>query len=285
MVKQIIGGVLIVLRFSVFGQVSINVGEHAADLQEVMLIDLNTDSSSQEDSIQINHEALETLIEDVGITGAKKDSLEDGIENLLGNLQQEVSGLVDKMDLSEQPQFKDQEMKLMVLGGRLAEPESSNFGGFWLYAVLIVFLLLVTAVIFKCAICVKKENRQDFKGCMSKPSDQEAAILEKMESLLNNIDELASPNLSLPSLSKKLGTNTSILSRIINQAYNENFSVHINRLRVEKFCELILLPENKNYTIESVAGQVGFKSKSTFNKNFKQIKEITPSEFIRSHRS
>jgi len=70
------------------------------------------------------------------------------------------------------------------------------------------------------------------------------------------------------------------LSYIINNYYKQRFSDLINSYRlkyiIEKFNESYL----DNFTIESMAMEAGFNSKSAFYKSFHKFYNTTPSEFF-----
>ena len=43
--------------------------------------------------------------------------------------------------------------------------------------------------------------------------------------------------------------------------------------------DLLLLPDYANHTIEDIAGVSGFKAMRTFNRNFRELVKMTPTEF------
>jgi len=83
-------------------------------------------------------------------------------------------------------------------------------------------------------------------------------------------------------LSKKINTNTTYLSKIINSYYKKNFTAYINDLRID-----YVLDRLKNdfifrrYTIQSIANEIGFKSKESFNSAFKKRTGVLPTALIR----
>ena len=87
------------------------------------------------------------------------------------------------------------------------------------------------------------------------------------------------PTLTLKSLSEDLKLSTSLVSQIINQGSQNNFSDYINQFRVNKAKEFLKDATFSNYTIESIGLECGFNSKSTFYTAFKKFTTITPVEF------
>jgi AraC-like DNA-binding protein len=90
------------------------------------------------------------------------------------------------------------------------------------------------------------------------------------------------PELTLTELAQKLEIHPNNLSQVINTFEEKNFYDYINFKRVEHFTALISLPENRKFTILSLAFECGFNSKSSFNKYFKKVTHLTPSEYLNS---
>ena len=89
------------------------------------------------------------------------------------------------------------------------------------------------------------------------------------------------PELSLNELALKLNIPPNYLSQIINEKCGKTFYDYINECRVEEFKKRIILPENRQFTLMTVAYACGFNSKSSFNRYFKKITELTPSQYIK----
>jgi AraC-like DNA-binding protein len=90
------------------------------------------------------------------------------------------------------------------------------------------------------------------------------------------------PDLTLASLARELGTNTSDLSRGINEGLSMNFNELINRLRVEAV-KVALVNQPEGNLLE-IAFDAGFSSKASFNRSFKLYTGETPTAW-RTHRT
>jgi AraC-like DNA-binding protein len=88
------------------------------------------------------------------------------------------------------------------------------------------------------------------------------------------------PELTLSDLATHLDIPPNYLSQIINEREEKNFYDYINTLRIEEFKRLVSLPENKKFTILSLAFECGFNSKSSFNRYFKKVTGLPPSEYM-----
>ena len=91
--------------------------------------------------------------------------------------------------------------------------------------------------------------------------------------------------LSLSILANEINTTTNKLSWVINNVYKKTFYELVNEYRVEDFSQRINQNKHKEFTLIALAVEVGFNSKSTFYKAFKEITKMTPSEYIKKTRN
>ena len=103
----------------------------------------------------------------------------------------------------------------------------------------------------------------------------------QLESLMQEDKIYRDPSLNLSKLAKRLNTNAKYISLVLNNAIGKNFYEYVNEYRVEEVKTLLTKPENKNLTIEAIANQAGFKSKSSFNAAFKKQTGMTPRQYTR----
>jgi len=74
------------------------------------------------------------------------------------------------------------------------------------------------------------------------------------------------------------------ISNILNVKLQRSFPDFINEYRIQLAKEILLSPKVQANTIEHIATECGFGSKSTFNRAFKKhTNNLTPSEFLRQH--
>lgn len=112
--------------------------------------------------------------------------------------------------------------------------------------------------------------------------NQEAAfeIYEVLKTRMTKEQLYVNSELTLVELAQILDVYPNNLSQVINTFEQKNFYDYINTKRVELFLKLVAIPENKKYTILSLAFECGFNSKSSFNKYFKKVTNMTPSEYL-----
>lgn len=88
-------------------------------------------------------------------------------------------------------------------------------------------------------------------------------------------------NLNLRGLAQELDVNANYLSQVINEQHGKNFFEFINSYRVNELKEMMNDPDNRQFTLLSMAFDCGFNSKTTFNTAFKRITGLTPSQYLK----
>lgn len=113
-------------------------------------------------------------------------------------------------------------------------------------------------------------------------SESEAlSIHQRLTQLMTSEKTYKNPELTLVELAQTLNIHPNILSQVINTLENKNFYDYVNDKRIEEFKTIVVLPQNKKYTLLSLALACGFNSKTTFNRNFKKSSGMSPSEYLK----
>lgn len=89
-------------------------------------------------------------------------------------------------------------------------------------------------------------------------------------------------DLTLSKLAESLELSSNQLSQVINQNTKDNFFVFVNSFRVEEVIQQIKEGKHKELTLLAIAYSAGFNSKSSFNRSFKKIMNVTPTQYINS---
>lgn len=114
-------------------------------------------------------------------------------------------------------------------------------------------------------------------------SEDSAKILhEKLKYLMISEKLFTEPELTLTDLASRLEVHPNYLSQVINELEGVSFYEYINNLRIEEFKKLVSIPENQKYTLLALAYDCGFNSKTTFNRVFKKVTNLSPSEYVRN---
>ncbi len=126
-----------------------------------------------------------------------------------------------------------------------------------------------------------KDEVLEEKNTSDVPEDIKQQILEGLKKLEKQ-EYYLKQDCNSYNVAKKINTNTSYLSKVINSHYGKNFNTYINDLRINY---TILRLKNdvifRSYSIQSIAEEVGYKSADSFTKYFKKDTGLNPSFYIK----
>ena len=107
----------------------------------------------------------------------------------------------------------------------------------------------------------------------------------EIQNLNKYIDEHKSylnPDMSLKLLANGLNLSPSQLSEVINNGYGVNFNDFINNFRVEEIKLALQNGDHKSLSLVAIAFDCGFNSKATFNRVFKKLAGVSPTEYLKT---
>ncbi len=108
-------------------------------------------------------------------------------------------------------------------------------------------------------------------------------IMKKITYLFDVQKIFRTEGISLQSLSEELAIPSYQLSWVINRKMNVTFSELVNSYRVEEVKKRLASPQDTDKTILDIAFDAGFNTKTSFNRVFKKITGVTPSNYRRKH--
>lgn len=163
-----------------------------------------------------------------------------------------------------------------------------------LVGVLLVSLVLIVVFYFRSIALNKRKfdalilKMNTVSATEKEPHSSYTITDEKTKAILQKLEKLEQAhffihmNCTLHSTAKKLKTNTTYLSKIINTHKQKSFNEYLNELRIDYALQQI--KENtqfRNYTISAIAKELGYKSANTFTNAFKKQTGINPSFYIK----
>ena len=104
-------------------------------------------------------------------------------------------------------------------------------------------------------------------------------LLQNLKKVMDTEKPFLDADLKLHDLAKLIDVPSHLLSDHMNQNLNLNFFEFINQYRVEEFKKRVHSSDFEKYTLLSIALDVGFNSKASFNRIFKQQTQMTPSQY------
>lgn len=103
---------------------------------------------------------------------------------------------------------------------------------------------------------------------------EEASLFPKVDALVRAERLFADPDINLSRMARRLHMPARDVSKAINQATDLNVSQYVNGLRIEEACRVMAETET---SITEVVFQLGFNTKSNFNREFLRVKGVAPS--------
>jgi AraC-like DNA-binding protein len=124
---------------------------------------------------------------------------------------------------------------------------------------------------------LKNELQPKYQKSGLKPADARA-IYDNLVAHVDNDQAYLDADISLGTLARDLGCSTNHVSQVINEFDQCNFHDFINARRVGEACRRLQCSRETN--LLELAMDVGFNSKSSFNRAFRKFTGVTPSEYL-----
>ena len=107
-------------------------------------------------------------------------------------------------------------------------------------------------------------------------------LLARIRDVMHNPAEFCQEDFTIERLASAIGSNTKYVSQVINEMLGKTFNTLLNEQRIGEVCKRLVDTEHYgSMTLEAVAAEAGFKSRSHFIRTFKKITGLTPSQYQR----
>ena len=161
---------------------------------------------------------------------------------------------------------------------------------------LIILIIIIGLLIKLIKICLIKRSsasdeidesgtNEDKKHTPSIDHEECLSIMKELTSIIEKDKVYLNPEYRLNDLAKSSKTSTHKVSHVINRVEEVSFSDFINRYRIEEAKEMLVSEKHKTHTILAIAHEVGFNSKTAFYNAFKKQCNLSPSAYIKEHKS
>lgn len=149
--------------------------------------------------------------------------------------------------------------------------------GLWLMVIIFISYRLNQ----QASSPVVKESGNDV-SILKEDAEQFSAIYMALDEQVKTEQLFKIERITLGQLSASTGLQQRDISRAINLHAQKSFNEYINHLRVEYVCQG--LQTKTEQSIIDLALEAGFTSKAVFNRSFKQVLGLTPSEYKKQQR-
>lgn len=113
-------------------------------------------------------------------------------------------------------------------------------------------------------------------------SKEDMEIISKINNLLEMDKVYQEPNFSRADLARELNVSEANVSRIISAHFGKSLPQIINELRVRDSLQLLV---QTDAAVSVISEQVGFSSLPTFNRVFKDVMNLSPSEYRQKNKN
>jgi AraC-like DNA-binding protein len=137
---------------------------------------------------------------------------------------------------------------------------------------LFISLLLILKSLSKAP--VKLLNNQLYQKGLSSHQGERLQLI--FDYVINNFQN----EIKLNTVANMVHMSPNAFCRFFKQRSNKSFFTFITEVRIAHACQL--LAENRDYYITEIAQKSGFNTISNFNKHFKSIKGVNPSDYQKS---
>ncbi|GAA4115307.1 hypothetical protein GCM10022393_15430 [Aquimarina addita] len=124
----------------------------------------------------------------------------------------------------------------------------------------------------------KKNTESVYKASSLSIEDQK----KHMQRILNFMEEekpYLDHEIKQSDIANDLSISVHLFSEILNSCFQKNFNNFINLYRVNEAKQLMKEPTYRNYKVLAIGYEAGFPSKTSFNRVFKNLVGLTPTEY------
>ena len=107
-------------------------------------------------------------------------------------------------------------------------------------------------------------------------SDDDDRSLDQIDAVVMRLTDHLDQPISAADVAAELGMSESRFSRFFRRATGNTFTDFVNRVRINRACQLLM---ESDRLITHICYEVGFNNVANFNRRFLEIKGLTPSEF------
>jgi len=151
---------------------------------------------------------------------------------------------------------------------------------------LFIFLYLEKQRAYKKLVRKNMEwatRTNKMEACLDKDNGEfdtkEQQILTKLINLFTNDKIYLNSELNINEIAKQLGTNRSVLSKIINTYFNKTCPALLNEYRINEAVKLLMDTKTRNYKMEAISEMCGYNNRQVFHSAFKRETGVTPNDF------
>lgn len=102
------------------------------------------------------------------------------------------------------------------------------------------------------------------------------AELDQINAIVSRITENVAQSRTAADFAAEMGMSESRFSRFFRRATGNTYTDFVNQVRINRACQLLM---NTDRYVTNICYDVGFNNVANFNRRFRELKGVTPSEF------
>lgn len=128
---------------------------------------------------------------------------------------------------------------------------------------------------------LKQEEVHSSNPTLNIDEEKEKEILESLQQIEDKLIFL-NKDFTLQFVAKKIKTNTTYLSYIVNKNFGKSFSEYANELKINYVVnEMISNARYRRYSTQAIAESVGYKNATSFTRSFSKKTGLSPVQFAK----
>ncbi len=161
----------------------------------------------------------------------------------------------------------------------LRRPDWPGYMAFSLVSTPVLLAMFVTAYTSANVVeeVTDKLRQQRYERSTRLQNIDKDDVERKLDQIMRQKQPFLNSNLRVSALGRMLDLTGPQLSEFINQRYEENFNVYINKFRIEAAKQILI--QQPDLDITNIAYNSGFNSISSFNAAFKKNTGTTPGQY------
>ena len=105
-------------------------------------------------------------------------------------------------------------------------------------------------------------------------------LYDEIERYFEEKQPYQNPDFNIQQLAADLNSNVTYISKALNQKNGSNFKTFLNNYRINEVKRNLNNKEHEKFTLKHIYNKAGFIHQSTFNRVFREVEGVTPSEYI-----
>jgi AraC-like DNA-binding protein len=130
----------------------------------------------------------------------------------------------------------------------------------------------------------ENKARHDIEDIIKKEAPITSAKFEELydeiERYFEEKQPYQNPDFNIQQLATDLNSNVTYISKALNQKNGNNFKAFLNNYRISEVKRNLNDKEHEKFTLKHIYNKAGFIHQSTFNRVFREVEGVTPSEYI-----